>query len=67
MISALILPAAQMDDTTIDQVVDTALHSGLIACNCTTGPFRIAFFPRDRVPAGWSRIGFAQKATPCAA
>ena len=67
MISVLILPSSRMDDLTIDQVVNTALRSGLVACNRMTGPFRIAFFPRDRVPAGWSRIGFQQKASPCAA
>ena len=67
MISAMILPTAQIDDQTVDQVVDAALRSGLVACNRMTGPFRIAFFPRGRVPAGWSRIGFAQKAASCAA
>ena len=67
MISAMILPSSQVDDQTIDQVVNSALRCGLVACNRMTGPFRIAFFPRDRVPAGWSRIGFAQKVAPCAA
>ena len=67
MISAMILPAAQLDDQTVDQVVDTALRAGLVACNAKSGRFRIAFFPRDHVPSGWSRIGFVQKAPPCAA
>lgn len=61
MISAMILPSSQLDDQTIDQVVDTALRSRLLACNRKTGRFRIAFSPRDRIPAGWSCIGFTDK------
>ena len=60
MISAMILPAAPMDEQTINQSVDAALRAGLLACNHKAGPFRIAFFPRDRVPAGWSRINLGQ-------
>ena len=61
MIAAMILPARTLDDATIDQVIESALRSGLIACNAMRGPFRIAFFPRNRVPTGWARMGFADK------
>ena len=64
MISAVILPSRQLDDQTVDQVIESALRSGLIACNKMQGPFRIAFFPKHRVPAGWARIGFADKTIP---
>ena len=63
MISAAILPT-HIDDRTVDEIVTTALKSGLIACNRTTGPFRVGFFPKDRIPTGWARIGFGVKATP---
>ena len=70
MISAMILPASKIDDLTVDQVVTRALESGLVACNKLTGPFRISFFPKNRVPQGWARIGITDKTPevpPCAA
>ena len=68
MISAAIFPVGQLDDQTVDQVVTTAIASGLVACNAMTGPFRIAFFQRGRVPKGWAQFGVVTKdTTPCAA
>lgn len=66
MIAAMILPASQMTDMTVDQVVTAALKSGLVACNKMQGPFRISFFPQNRVPKGWARIGVSE-VPPCAA
>jgi len=66
MISALILPASQLDDRTVDSVLREAAQSGLVACNRLKGPFRIAFFSRDHIPAGWARIGLTE-VPPCAA
>ena len=66
MIAALILPSSQIDDMTVDTVVHEAMQSGLVACNRMTGPFRIAFFERHHIPAGWSRIGLTE-VPPCAA
>lgn len=63
MISAAIFPVGQLDDETIDQVVSRALKSGLVACNAMTGPFRIAFFQRGRIPNGWACIGIVDKQT----
>ena len=57
MITAVITPIAQMEDATVDQVVGAALQAGLVACNAMTGPFRICFFPKCRVPKGWARMG----------
>lgn len=58
-IVATLLPVAgpAMDDETVDAVIGRAIRAGLIACNAMRGPFRIAFFPPGRIPAGWSRIG----------
>ena len=69
MISAVILPTSQLDEQTVDQVIASAIRSGLVACNKMQGPFRIAFFPKERVPAGWARIGVTDKTQepPCAA
>jgi hypothetical protein len=70
MISAMILPMRQIDDATVDQVVTRALKSGLIACNAMQGPFRISFFPKDRIPKGWARMGCVTKPlvnSPCVA
>ena len=66
MIAAMILPAGQMADLTVDQVVTAALKSGLVACTKMQGPFRISFFPKNRVPKGWARIGVSEH-PPCAA
>ena len=68
MISALILPKT-INDLTVDEMVTTALDSGLIACNTNTGAFRIAFFDPLRIPKGWSKFGFIDKnmEPPCAA
>lgn len=60
-VSAMILPMSKLDELTFEQVVDTALRAGLLACNRMQGPFRISFFPRDRVPNGWSVIGVSDK------
>lgn len=68
MITAAIFPTGKLDDQTVDQVVTTALNSGLVACNAMTGPFRIAFFQPQRIPAGWAKFGVTSKdITPCAA
>lgn len=68
MITAAIFPTGKLDDQTVDQVVTTALASGLVACNAMTGPFRIAFFQPQRIPAGWAKFGCVTKdTTPCAA
>ncbi len=72
LIQALILPPGLLGEETVDTVVKAALDSGLVACNAMTGPFRISFFPVDRVPAGWARIGITHRptspeSTPCAA
>jgi hypothetical protein len=74
MIDGAIFPAAghgTMSDETVDQIVSRAIASGLVACNAMTGPFRVAFFKRDRVPKGWARMGCvdkpAPKEPPCAA
>ena len=64
MISAAIFPAGKLDDATVDQVVQRALRSGLIACNAKQGAFRIGFFPKDRIPTGWSRIGCVSRNLP---
>lgn len=67
MIAAAILPRC-IDDRTVDEIVTTALKSGLVACNAKTGPFRVSFFKPDRIPSGLSKIGFGIKDdTPCAA
>jgi hypothetical protein len=66
MITAVILPSHQIEDETVDQIVMRAISSGLVACNAMTGPFRICFFPRNRVPKGWARMGMIDK-TPEAA
>lgn len=68
MLAAVILPL-QIDDQTVDDVITTALKSGLIACNKKTGPFRISFFQQGRIPAGWAKIGLVDKtrSAPCAA
>ena len=63
MLAGVILPA-RVDDMTVDEIVSRAIASGMVACNAMTGPFRIAFFPKNRVPKGWSRIGFAVKTHP---
>lgn len=63
---AIILPMAQIDDATVDEIVTRALRLGLIACNCKTGPFRVAFFTPTRIPPGWSRIGFGIREKKCA-
>ncbi len=72
LIQALILPPGMLAEETVDSVVIAALESGLVACNAKTGAARIAFFPRDRVPTGWARIGVTHRPTtpeptPCAA
>ena len=66
MIAAMILPNCQLTDMTIDQVIKAARKSGLVACNKMQGPFRISFFPQNRVPKGWARIGVSE-VPPCAA
>lgn len=63
MIVATLLPVTgtALDDETVDTVIRRAIDAGLVACNAMRGPFRIGFFPRDRIPAGWSRIGIAMR------
>lgn len=61
MVDAVILPMGPLADETIDSIVTRALAAGLVACNCITGPFRVAFFKPRHVPAGWSKIGLAIK------
>lgn len=63
MLAGVILPQ-RVDDMTVDEIVRRAIDSGMVACNAMTGPFRLAFFPKNRVPQGWSRIGFAVKTQP---
>ena len=60
-VTAAIFPIAKMEDATVDQVVSAALQTGLVACNAMTGPFRICFFPKGRVPKGWSVMGLSIK------
>ena len=72
LIQALILPPGLLSEETVDSVVKAALDSGLVVCNPMTGQHRIGFFPADRVPRGWARIGVTHRPTtpeptPCAA
>lgn len=62
-IVATLLPVTgtALDDETVDTVIRRAIDAGLVACNVARGPFRIAFFPPSRIPAGWSRIGIAMR------
>lgn len=60
-IAAAILPLAAISEETIDEVIHRATDAGLVACNCTTGPFRVSFFSPQRIPRGWARIGLTQR------
>lgn len=64
-ITAAIFPMASVEDATLEQVISAAIRSGLVACNAMTGPFRICFFPVNRVPSGWARIGCTHRRASC--
>ena len=67
-IVATLLPVGALDDETVDTVVRRAIDAGCVACSTLTGPWRVAFFQRHRVPAGWTPIGaVTRKDAPCAA
>ncbi len=64
---AIILPVrcvSAADERTVGALVDEALDLGLVPCRLMRGPFRIAFFAPDHIPAGWAKFGAVAKDVP---
>jgi len=60
MIAALILPT-NAGESTLADLAASAASRGMIPAHPRRGPFRIALFHPEKIPAAWRRIDLGAK------